>query len=96
MRRRTLKINYQADRLKVAGLTPEEFEDEARVVLAAHMYKKYSFSTGGASEFVDLPKVLFLQRMGEFGIPAFDLTPEELEREVATAQATAKHLKKSE
>ena len=95
-RRRTLKIKYQADRLKSPGLTPEEFETEARVALAAHMYKKYEFSTGGASEFVDIPKVLFLQRMGEFGIPAFDLTPAEFEREVAAAQAAAKHLKKSD
>ena len=93
MRRRTLNIQYQTDSLKSPGLTPEEFETEIRVVIAAHMYKKYSFSTGGASDFVDIPKVLFLQRMGEFGIPAFDITPEELEKDVEVA---SRHLKKNE
>lgn len=67
------------------ALTPAQFEAEMRLVVAAELCKRGVLSTGGASEFAGVSKPEFLDRMGEFGIPAFDLTPEELEKEVETA-----------
>ena len=90
---RTLRIDYSDWLLNKLNLTPEQFEAEMRLVVAAHLCKKEALSTGAAAEFARIPKVLFLQRMGEFGVPAFGLTTEELERDVEAAQ---KHLKKSE
>ena len=42
------------------------------------------FSTGAASEFAGVPTPVFLGGMAEFGILAFDPTPEEFEKEVET------------
>ena len=56
-----------------------------RLVVAAELCKRGVFSTGAASEFADVSRPEFLDRMGEFGILAFDPSPEELEREFETA-----------
>ena len=90
MAKRTLRIKYSDEHAQVLALTPAQFEAEMRLVVAAELCKRGVFSTGAASEFAGVPKPVFLSRMGEFGIPAFDLTPEELEKEVETA---LKHLK---
>lgn len=57
--------------------------------MAALLCKKGKMSTGAAAEFAGIPKALFPARMGEFGVPAFDLTPEELAQEVETAKRLA-------
>ena len=90
---KTLKVDYSDWLLDELDLTPEQFEAEIRLVLAAHLCRRRALSTGAAALFAGISKPEFLQRMGEFGVSAFDLTPEELEREVESAR---KHLKKSE
>ena len=71
---RTLKIDYSGWLLDELEMTPEKFEAEMRLVVAAHLCKKEVLSTGAAAEYARIPKILFLQRMGEFGVPAFGLS----------------------
>ena len=82
---RSFRLDYDEDILQWLKMSQEQFDVEALLVLAAWLCKKGILSTGAAAEFVGIPKVLFLERMGEFGIPAFDLTPEELEQELDMA-----------
>ena len=88
---RTLKIDYSGWLLEELKLSPEEFEAEMRLVVAAHLCRRETLSTGAAAVFAGISKPEFLQRMGEFGVPAFGLSPEELERDIEAAQ---KHRKK--
>ena len=90
---RTLKIDYGDWLLEVLKLSPEEFEAEMRLVVAAQLCKRGALSTGGAAEYAGISKPEFLGRMGEFGIPAFGLTPDELESDVTAAVG---HIKKKE
>ena len=91
MTKRTLKIKYSDEHAQALNLTPEQFEAEMRLVVAAELCKREVLSTGAAAEFAGVSKPEFLVRMGEFDIPAFDLTPEELEKDVETA---TRYLKK--
>lgn len=90
MIKRTLKFDYHVDYLDELGLTPEQFEAEMRLVISAWLCKRGAISTGRAAEVAGISKPKFLDRIGEFGIPAFDL--EELERNVETASRFAKQL----
>ena len=82
---RTLKIDYSEWLLDELEMTPEQFETEMRLVLAAHLCKREALSTGAAAVFAGISKPEFLQRMGEFGVPAFGLRAEELENDARTA-----------
>ena len=85
MKIRTLKIDYSEWLLEALKLSPEEFEAEMRLALAAHLCKRGPLSTGAAAVFAGVSKPEFLQRMGDLGITAFNLTPEELEHDMQTA-----------
>ena len=84
MTRRTLKVDYSDWLLEELNLTPDQFEAEMRLVVAAELCKRRALSTSAAAIFTGVSKPEFLERMGKFGIPAFDLTAEELEKDVET------------
>lgn len=83
---RTVAIDYSDELLQTLDMSPEQFQEEARMLLAVRLYEMGSLSTGAAAEFVGTPKTTFLTRMSEYGIEAFNYPAEELEQDVANAQ----------
>jgi predicted HTH domain antitoxin len=65
--------------------TPERFAYEATKVLAVKLYEMGKLSSGRAAEFAGVSRVSFLQSLGKYGAPIFDLTKEELERDFKNA-----------
>ena len=65
--------------------SPEEFAKEATKVLAVKLYEMGKLSSGRAAEFAGMSRISFLQSLAEFGAPIFDLTKEELERDLNNA-----------
>ena len=65
--------------------TPEKFAKEATKVLAVKLYEMGKLSSGRAAELAGVSRVNFLQSLGKYGAPIFDLTKEELERDVKNA-----------
>ena len=65
--------------------TPEKFAREATKVLAVKLYEMGKLSSGRAAELAGVSRVSFLQSLGKYGAPIFDLTKEELERDVKNA-----------
>jgi len=65
--------------------TPERFAYEATKVLAVKIYEMGKLSSGRAAEFAGVSRVSFLQSLGKYGAPIFDLTKEELERDFKNA-----------
>jgi predicted HTH domain antitoxin len=65
--------------------SPEEFAKEATKVLAVKLYEMGKLSSGRAAEFAGMSRISFLQILAEFGTPIFDLTKEELERDLYNA-----------
>ena len=83
---RSLTIDYGDDVLLALGLTPEEFCEEAKILIAVKLYEIGRLSTGAAAELADVPKPLFLTKLAGYGVDTFDLSGEEIQRDVASAR----------
>ena len=86
MMTRSLTIDYGDDVLLALGLTPEEFREEAKILIAVKLYEMGRLSTGAAAGFANVPKPLFLNKLSDYGIYAFDLSGEEIQRDLAGAR----------
>ena len=80
---RSLTIDYGDDVLLALGLTPEEFREEAKLLIAVKLYEMGRLSTGAAAALADLPKPLFLTKLADYGVDTFDLSAEELQRDLS-------------
>ena len=83
---RSLTIDYGDDVLLALGLTPDEFREEAKILIAVKLYEMGRLSTGAAAELADVPKPLFLTKLAGYGVDTFDLSGEEIQRDVASAR----------
>ena len=80
---RSLTIDYGDDVLLALGLTPEEFREEAKLLIAVKLYEMGRLSTGVAAALADLPKPLFLTKLADYGVDTLDLSAEELQRDLS-------------
>ena len=52
---RSLSIDYGDNVLLALGLTPEEFREEAKILIAVKLYEMGRLSTGAAAELANVP-----------------------------------------
>jgi predicted HTH domain antitoxin len=71
--------------LAALRLTPEAFTDELRMAAAAKLYELGRLSSGAAADLAGVPRVVFLSRLGEYGVETFRLDEEDLLREARLA-----------
>lgn len=83
---RSLTINYGDDVLLALGLSPEEFREEAGLLIAVKLCEMGRLSSGAAAELAGVPKSLFLMKLADYGVDTFDLSAEELRRDLAGAR----------
>jgi predicted HTH domain antitoxin len=81
----SLTIPYSEDLLLSLKETPEQFEAEARLLLAVKLYELGRVSTGRAAELAGIPRVDFFFALGRFGLSPIGVEPDELERDLANA-----------
>ena len=84
--RRSLTIDYGDEVLLALGMTPDEFNKEARTLIAVKLYEMGRLSTGAAAELANLPKPLFLTRLAAYDIDTFNISEDELRSDVASAR----------
>ena len=83
---RTLTIDYSDEVLLALGCSPEQFNEEAKLLVAVKLYELGRLSSGAAAKLAGIPKPLFLTKLADYGVDTFDLTEEDLQQDLASAQ----------
>lgn len=65
--------------------TSEEFSREIRLLAAVKLYQMARLSSGRAAQLAGIPRVSFLQLLSKYGVPIFDLSPDELQKDIENA-----------
>lgn len=76
-----LTIEYPDDLLVALGANAEQFEQEARFVLAAKLFELGRLSSGAAGRLAGMDRVMFLLNLHRIGVAMLDLDEREMEAE---------------
>jgi predicted HTH domain antitoxin len=80
-----LTIPYEDDLLLSLKKNPQEFESEARLLLAVKLYELGRISTGKAAQLAGMGRVAFMFELARFGLSPMGQEPEELAEDLANA-----------
>jgi len=67
------------------GVSPERLGDALLLAAAVQWFESGKLSSGAAAELAGLSKPAFMERLKDFGVPAFRQTGDELREECANA-----------
>ncbi|MFN8465597.1 MAG: UPF0175 family protein [Caldilineaceae bacterium] len=81
----TLTIQYPAEVLWALQQQPDEFADEARLLLAIKLYETGKLSTGLAARFADIPRSVFIFMLSRYGLSPFGEEPADLQEDLTNA-----------
>jgi predicted HTH domain antitoxin len=85
MSEKTLVIRYPDELLLSLKETPEEFERQARVLLAVKLYELGKVSTGMAAQLAGMGRVAFMFELGRFGLSPVGVDADELAQDAGRA-----------
>lgn len=85
MSMKVLTIPYSDDLLLSMKRSPEEFESEARLLLAVKLYEMDRISTGAAAKLAGIGRVAFMFELSRFGLSPIGQDPSELAEDLANA-----------
>lgn len=80
-----LTVPYPDELLISLKQNPDEFESEARLLLAVKLYEMGRVSTGMAARLAGMGRVAFMLRLADFGLSPLGTTANELAEDVAHA-----------
>ena len=81
MQLKTLAIKYPDSVLATLNLSPETFEQEAKIALAVKLYEMGRLTSGQAAELAGIPRVSFLLSCQRYGAATVEWDQEELQDE---------------
>jgi predicted HTH domain antitoxin len=64
-------------------LPPNLSSDEARLLLAIKLYEVGKLTLGQAAKLAGFSKRAFMEMLGQYHVPVFNYSPEELEQEIS-------------
>ena len=80
-----LTIPYPEELLLSLKENPEQFQAEARLLLAVKLYELGKVSTGMAARLAGMGRVAFMFQLGRFGLSPIGVDPGELAEDMANA-----------
>ena len=80
-----LTIPYSEDLLLSMKRSPQEFEAEARLLLAVKLYEMDRIPTGEAAKLAGMSRVAFMLELSRFGLSPIGQDPGELAEDLANA-----------
>ena len=83
---RQVTIDYGDDVLFSLGMSPEQFSEEAKFLIAAKLYELGKLSSGQAARLAGKGRVDFLFSLARIGIPISNLRPEDSQTEIDFAK----------
>ena len=84
--KRTLTIDYSDEVLLALGCSPEQLNEEAKLLVAVKLYELGRLSSGAAAKLAGIPKPLFLMKFADYGVDTFQLTGEDFQQDLASAR----------
>ena len=81
-----LSIEYPSEVLWALQKEPDEFEREARLLLALKLYESGKLSTGLAARIAGIPRINFIFLLGEYNLSPFGESPDELSEDNENAR----------
>jgi len=81
----TIVLDIPKETLLALHVSEEEAEETLRMAAAVKLFELGRLSSGAAAELAGVPRPVFLSRLADYGVDAFDLTEEELLEETRFA-----------
>ena len=76
------RVPYSDDLLITSGQSPDEFEQEIRVLVAAKLFEMRRVSIGKAAEMAGMKKVRFMEELAHLGIAVINLADDQITDEL--------------
>jgi len=80
-----ITITFPDESLASLAATSDEASAELRMLAAVKLFELKKLSSGAAARLAGVSRVEFLERLGDYGVPTFQQTEEELLDEIRNA-----------